>query len=63
MSKKIERVARKPCDSQSRDDRRRTGYWNHRDTMCLGSRYEKMAGVSDEGRPTIGYKCDINSLL
>jgi len=63
MSKKIEGVAREPRDSQSRDNHGRTGYWNNWDAMCRGSRYEKMAGVSDEGRPTIGYKRDINSLL
>jgi hypothetical protein len=63
MSKKIERVAREPRDSQSRDNRRRAGYWNYRDTMGMGGRNEQMAGIGNERGPTIGYKRDINSLL
>jgi len=63
MSKKTEGVARKSGDSQSRDNRRRTGYWNYLDIMCMGGRYEKMPGVGDERGSTIGHERDIMSLL
>ena len=63
MSKKREGVAREPRGSQSRDNRRRTGYWNHRDGMPMGGCDEKLAGVSDEGGTTIRYERDIDSLL
>jgi hypothetical protein len=63
MSKKIEGITREPRDSQSRDNRRRTGYWNYSDIMCMGGRYEKMAGVGDERGSTIGHERDIMSLL
>ena len=63
MSKKIEGIAREPRDSQSRDNCRRTGYWNDPDIMCMGGRYEKMAGIGNERGSTIGHERDIMSLL
>ena len=63
MSKKIEGVAGESCGSQGRDNRRRTGDWNHRDVMRMGSGNEKMAGVGDEGRTTIRYERDMTALL
>jgi hypothetical protein len=63
MSKKTEGVARKSGDSQSRDNRRGTGYWNYPDIMCMGGRYEKMAGIGNERGSTIGQERDIMSLL
>lgn len=63
MSKKIERVAGESCGSQGRDNRRRTGDWNHRDAMRMGSGYEKMARVGDEGGATIRYERDMIALL
>jgi hypothetical protein len=55
MSEKIEGLAREPGGSQGRDNCRRTGYGNHRNAMCVGGRYEKMARIGDEWGSTIGY--------
>jgi hypothetical protein len=63
MSKKIEGVAGESCGSQGRDKRRRTRDWNHRDAMRMGSGYEKMARVGDDGGATIRYERNINALL